>query len=445
MDYQLLAQEVIRLMGGKENIATHTHCVTRLRFQVNNRSLINEEELKKVKGVRGLMYAGGIYQVIIGADVDKAYVYVKEILGEANSLPKVEIQVEKAKWYETVLNYISASIAPALPVLTFTGFTLVILNLLTMFNLMDNTGSTYTILNTFANAGLYYLPVFVAIGAARRCKCSEVAAAMLAVMTLHPSFLGVEGLSFSGFNVMQVQYNSNILPMLLTVPCYAWIEHKLNDYLPTLVRNILKPLLSIGIVIPLILFVTGPIGSIIAKALANLMVAISNYGAISLGLMTLVNPILVMTGMHTILIPVGIQEMMTVGYSTILARGLPYNMAVAGSAFGTWFILKKKENKDEAFSTAITAFLGTSEPALYGTLIRYRTPFIATMLGGGIGGFVGGLLKLKLFVAAAPSILTLPAFISADYPSNIIVAIVVSIVAFIAAFIITCLMKVKED
>lgn len=445
MDYKLLAQEVIRLVGGKENIATHTHCVTRLRFQVNNRSLIKEEELKKVTGVRGVMYAGGIYQVIIGSDVDKAYAYVKEILGEENSLPKVEIQVDKSKWYETVLNYISASLAPALPVLTFTGFTLVIINVLTMLKVMDSAGSTYTILSTFANAGLYYLPVFIAIGAARRCKCNEIAAAMLAVMTLHPSFLGVEGLSFLGLNVLKVQYNSNIIPMLLTIPCYAWVEHKLNDCLPILVRNILKPLLSIGIMIPLVLFVTGPIGSIVAGALANLMVAISNYGAISLGLMTLVNPILVMTGMHTVLLPIGFQEMTTVGYSTILARGLPYNFAVAGATFGTWFVLKKKENKDEAMSSAITAFLGTSEPALYGILVRYRTPFVATMLAGGIAGFVGGLLKLKLFAPAAPSILTLPAFISADYPLNIVVAIAVSAIAFVAAFLIVCFIKVKED
>lgn len=441
MDYKLLAQEVLACLGGKENIASHTHCVTRLRFQIIDRSLIKEEELKKINGVRGIMDKGGIYQVIIGPDVDKAYTYVKEMC----VVSEVKEVKSNDKWYEVILNYISASLAPALPVLTFTGFTLVILNLLTMIGLIESTNPTYVIFSTFANAGLYYLPVFVAIGAARRCKCNEVAAAMIAVMVLHPSFLGNGELTLFGMSVMNVQYNANIIPIMLTIPCYAWVERKLNDYLPTLVRSILKPLLSIGVMIPVILLVTGPIGSVVSQALANLMVSISNYGAISLGLMTLVNPILVMTGMHTVLLPLGIQEMTTVGYSTILARGLPYNFAVAGAAFGTWFILKNKQNKADTLSTAITAFLGTTEPALYGTLIRFKTPFIATLLGGGIGGFVAGLLGLKLFAFAAPSVLTLPAFMSADYPSNIVSALIVCVVSFAASFVITCLLKVKED
>ena len=288
MDYKLLAQEVIELLGGKENIATHTHCVTRLRFQIVDRSKIKEEELKEVNGVRGVIDKGGIYQVIIGPDVDKTYVHVKEICGDTTDV--VKPTETKEKWYNVVLSYISASIAPTLGVLTFSGFTAVILNLLVMTGLVENTSPTYAIFNTFANAAIYYLPVLVAFGAARYFKCSEISAVMIALMTLHPNFLGAEDLTFFGINLVKVQYNGNILPILLTVPIFAVVERKLNEYLPTLVRNILKPLLSIGLMIPVVLLVTGPIASVLVKALASFLIAFNDYGPISLGLMTLVNP-----------------------------------------------------------------------------------------------------------------------------------------------------------
>lgn len=442
MDYKKLAEEVLSCLGGKENIVSHTHCVTRLRFQIADRSMIREDELKKIAGVKGVMDKGGIYQVIIGPDVDKAYVGIKEMCGSG------KIQEPKKtndKPHEAVLNYISASIAPALPVLTFAGFMLVILNLLSTFGILTADGPTYSVLDAFANAGMYYLPVFVAIGAARRLKANEVLAAMIALMTLHPNFLGAETLQFLGINLIPVQYNGNIIPMLLTMPVYAWAEHKLNDHLPAAVRTILKPLLSVGLMIPLILFVTGPVGSVVTKWLAELMVLMSNFGAISLGLMTLINPVLVMTGMHTILLPLGLNEMSTLGYTTIMVKGLLYNMAITGATLAVAMLAKKKENKDNAVSAAITSLFGTTEPGLYGVVLRFRTPFIATMLGGGIAGVLAGSVNLKIFAFAAPSLLTFPAFIHSDYPMNIVWAIVVSVTAFAASFGITYLLKIKEE
>lgn len=443
MNYEILVKEVLACLGGKENILSHTHCVTRLRFQLADRSIVKKEAIEEIEGVLGVMDKGGIFQVIIGPEVDKAYVFVKKLVPLGNDEP-TETKKSKAKPHEAVLNYISASLAPTLPALTFAGFVLVILNLLTTFGLMDNTTPTYTILNTFANAAIYYLPVFVAIGAARRLKANEISAALLALVVLHPNFLGLETKELFGISLMNVTYNGNIIPMMLTVPIYAFLEKKCNDYIPQLVRSIFKPLISILVSAIVLVTITGPIGTYISQLFANLVVTLSNYGAISIGIMTFVNPILVLTGMHTVLLPLGFNEITTLGYTTILARGLPYNMAVAGATLGVAYMSKNKADKDNALSSGIMALFGTSEPALFGTLVRLRTPFIATMCGGGIAGIVAGLVKLKLFVPTAPSLLTLPAFISADYSSNIMWAIVVSAIAFVASFIISCIFTKKE-
>lgn len=443
MDYEIVVKEVLACLGGKENILSHTHCVTRLRFQLADRSIVDKEAIEQIEGVLGVMDKGGIFQVIIGPKVDEAYAHLKKLVPLDGEQLVVEAP-KKAKPHEVVLNYISASIAPSLPALVSAGFILVILNLCTTFGVLDSTSPTYTILNTFANAGIYYLPVFVAVGAARRLKVNEVGAALVALMVLHPTFLGLETKELFGISLMNVTYNGNIIPMMLTVPVYALLEKTCNKYVPDLLRGILTPLVSIlGSAICLVL-VTGPIGTYVSQLFANLIVVLSNYGAISIGIMTFVNPILVMTGMHTVLLPLGFNEITTLGYTTILARGLPYNMAVAGATLGVAFVTKNKADKDASFSSGLMALLGTSEPALFGTLIRLRTPFIATMCGGGIAGIVAGLVKLKLMVPTAPSLLTLPAFISSDYPMNLTWAIVVSIIAFVASFLFSVLFSKKK-
>ena len=442
MNYEELATNVVELIGGKDNIANYTHCVTRLRFKIIDRSLINEDALKKVNGVKGIMDKGGIYQVIIGPDVDRAFEYVKKICGD------IEIKkntANKEKPWNIALNYISASLAPALPVLTVAGYGLVILSLLSTFGLMDKASPTYVILNSFFNAGIYYLPVFVAIGAARSLKCNEIAAAFLALMTLNPDFVNAEVLELFGVTLTKVTYSGNIIPMLVTIPFFAYFERLFNDKLPGLVRNLFKYLLTFIITIPILIYFTGPIASIVTNWLANLMVLIADGGALSMGIITLVSPILVLTGMHTVLIPIGLQEFSTLGYTTILARSLAQNMSIAGATLAVAFLAKKGFNKDNAIASGITALCGTTEPALYGTIIRFRKPFIAVLISCGISGLVAGSVNLKLFAPAPGSLLTLPAFMSGEYSMNIIWALVIAALAFTLAFILTYIFKIKED
>lgn len=442
MNYEELANNVVTLVGGKENIASYTHCITRLRFQIIDRSLIDEDKLKKVNGVKGIMDKGGIYQVIIGPDVDRAFEYVKKICSETEVKKN---SAKKEKPWNIALNYISASLAPALPVLQVAGFGLVILSLLSTFGVLEKTSSTYIILNAFFNAGMYYLPVFIAVGAARRLKCNEIAAVFLALMTLHPDFVNAEVLKLFGVTLTKVTYNGNIIPMLLTIPVFAFLEHKFNDVLPGLVRNLFKYLFTFICTIPIMLFITGPIASVVTNWLANLLVLIADGGAVSMGIITLVSPILIMTGMHTVLLPVAFQEFSTLGYSILMSRSLAVNISIAGATLAVAKLAKNSFNKENALASGITALCGTTEPALYGTVIRFRKPFIAVLISCGINGFISGAVHLKLFAPAPGSLITLPAFMSGDYPSNFIWALVIAALSFSVAFALTYIFKIDED
>lgn len=333
MDYKLLATEIIESVGGPSNIASHTHCVTRLRFQINNRSIVDEKRLRDMDGVRGIMDQGGIFQVIIGPNVDKVYTYVKdicdsasaEITGKQNDAKQDQKVEKKDGFINKCLNYISASISPAIPALMFTGFANLLLSLLSTFGILAADNPTYAILNAFSNAGMYFLPAFVAIGAARRLKVNEVLAVLIALMTLHPDFLGIEVKQFFGISLMEVQYHTNIIPILLTIPLFKVLDKLCDSYMPDLIRSIFKPLVSVGLLIPVVLFVTGPVGSVLSKYLADFIYMITTrFGAVSIGLICFFNPVLVMTGMHTVLLPIQYAEFAEFGYSIITTKALPW-------------------------------------------------------------------------------------------------------------------------
>lgn len=446
MNFKEMAPKIVEYIGGKENVSAHTHCMTRLRFVLKDDSKVNEEELKKVDGVKGVVKQGGMFQVIIGPSVEQLYNEVAPLLpnSEAKEVVKENADGKKENLVNKAFAFISGCITPTLPVLIGSGLISAILALLTNFSVLSKESSTYILFNALANAAYSYLPVMVAYAGARRLKTNEYVAAFIMLALCSASVTGVEGLSIFGINLMTVKYTSNIVPALLMVPVMSLLDKVLVKYLPDAVKSILRPFILSVVMFPITLIVLGPIGTIVGTALANFCVWITSFGGLSMAVLSALHPLLVMVGMHTIITPLIVNEISTVGSSLLFSKALAANLAIAGSALAVGVKAKKKENKEVGLSTGITALLSVTEPALYGVLIRLKKPLISAIIASAITGVFIGIFDIRAYATASCSLLTLPIFMGGEM-SNFYLACVAAVIAVVLGFVITWLIGFDED
>lgn len=437
------AKSIIQLIGGTENIVSYTHCATRLRFQLVDSSKAKKEEIKKLKEVLGVVEKGGIYQIIIGPKVDIMYQEIQKQIGDLDK--KQETKKKDGIW-NSILNYISGSITPNMSVMMASGLISAILAVASQIGILSNESGTYAIWSAVADAAFYFLPALIAVSAARKLNSSPALAGFISLAVIGSSINGVEGLSMFGIGVRPVTYSANIIPVLLFVPILAWFERKLDKYLHQTVSFILKPLICTIVMIPMILFILGPIGSIVGGFLANICVSLSALGGVAFGVVAMLMPLLIITGMHTMLIPVIINELTTYGFSYVFAGNIAVNFAIAGAALAVGVRAKDKEMRTSGISTGVTALLSVTEPALYGCIIPSRKPIITVCAASGITGIFIGLLKIKGYAAASVAILTLPVFMGED-AKNFFYACVMAAMATVLGFLFTFLFckEKKED
>ncbi|MCF0112170.1 MAG: PTS transporter subunit EIIB, partial [Erysipelotrichaceae bacterium] len=245
MNFKEVAPKIVELVGGKENITAHTHCMTRLRFTLADNTKVKETELKNIAGVQGVVNKGGQYQIIIGPDVEQLYNEIAPLCPSAKAEAVVEENTDEKKEsiFNVIFAFISGSITPALPVLIGSGLISAVLALAANFGWMDKAGSTYTLLNTLANAAYSYLPVLVAFAAAKRLKTNEYVAAFIMLALCSAVTSGETPVTIFCLPVTSVKYTSNIVPALFMVPVMALIDKWLIKVLPTSVKSILRTII----------------------------------------------------------------------------------------------------------------------------------------------------------------------------------------------------------
>lgn len=445
MNYKETAPKIIELVGGAENIETHTHCMTRLRLVLRDQSKVQEEALKAVDGVQGVVSKAGQYQIIIGPAVEQLYNEMAPLLSSSGAAAPVNENLDKK---ENVINkafaFISGCITPTLPVLIGSGLISAILALLSNFNVLTTDSPTYVLLNALANAAYTYLPIMVAFAGARRLKTNEYVAAFIMLALCSGTITGVEGLSIFGISLTTVTYTSNIVPALMMVPVMSLLDKVVVKYSPNAIKSIIRPFILAMVMFPLTLIVLGPIGTLVGTALANFCVWVTSFGGLSMAILSALHPLLVMVGMHTIITPLIVNEITTVGSSLLFSKALAANLAIAGSALAVGVKAKKAENKQTGISTGITAMLSVTEPALYGCLIRLKKPLISTIIASAITGIFIGIFDIRAYATASCSFLTLPIFMGGEM-SNFYLACAAAVIAVILGFVITWIIGFDED
>lgn len=447
MNFKETAPKIVSCVGGAENIQTHTHCMTRLRLVLVDKSKADTAAVKAIPGVQGVVDQGGQYQIIIGPSVEQLYNEMLPLMPATGAKAPVKENLDSGKkpsiWSQ-VFGYISGCITPTLPVLIGSGLISAVLALCTSFGIMSKEGSTYVLLNALANAAYSYLPVLVAIAAARRLKTNEYVAAFIMFALCSGAVSGVADLTIYGLPVTTVKYTSNIVPALLMVPVMAQLDKLVLKFSPDAIKSVIRPFLLAMVMFPLTLLVLGPIGTIIGNALANFCVWLTSFGGLSMAVLSALHPLLVMVGMHTVITPLIVNEITTVGSSLLFSKALAANLAIAGSALAVGVKAKKAENKQAGLSTGITALLSVTEPALYGCLIRLKKPLISAIIASALTGIFIGIFDVRAYATASCSFLTLPIFMGGTM-TNFYLACAAAVIATVLGFVITWIIGFNED
>ena len=434
-EYQTLATQIIALVGGKENVANVYHCQTRLRFTLVDNLKADTEALEKLDGVTKVIINAGQYQIVIGT-------HVADVFEEIEKLVKISQDTtiqEKKSIFDTIIDFVAGTFQPIIPALSGAGMVKAVLALLVVFNIITTDSQTYYMLNVFADGVFYFLPILIAFTQAQKLKCNPILAAGVAAMLLHPNWsaLVTAGDAVNFFNVIPftlASYGSSVIPIILIIFVQSYVEKFLNRHIPKSINIVFVPMLTFLIMGTLAFSVLGPIGAIVGNYLATVFTFLAENAswapALIIGTFL---PIMVMFGIHNGVAPLGIMQMSQLGYDSIFGPGcVCSNMAQATAGAVVAFVTKDKTTKETAIPGSITAYMGITEPLLYGVNLPKRYPLIASMIGGGLGGLYAGLTHAHRFATGSsglPAVLLYIGDNTMTYFYNIIIAIVISIIS----------------
>lgn len=455
MDYNKLAMTIIEQVGGEKNIKGLTHCATRLRFNLHDDQKANDETLKNTAGVMGVTIAGGQYQVIIGSDVANVYkAIMNQINIQDNEVPE---DTTKKSVFSKVIDTITGIFTPILPAITAAGMLKAVLSILVVFKVLTVDAQSYQILNFMADAAFYFLPILLAASSAQKFKTNMYLAMMLGGILLHPTFIMMVNavkerggsIALFGLPIAAVSYSSSVIPIILTVWLLSYVEPFADRISPNVIKFFSKPLISIAIVGTVSLVVLGPLGYYLSELLSS---GIKSLETVSPWIVPLIigtfTPLFIATGTHYGLVPIGINNRVTTGYDTVIYPGmLASNVSQGAASLAVGVKTKDKAIKQLAFSAGVTGIFGITEPALYGVNLRFKTPLYASMIGGGVGGLLMGILRVRNFSGGSPGLLTLPSYIGDNTLSYFYYACIGAAVSIVVTFILTLILyrdKVTE-
>ena len=383
MNYENLAKQILKNVGGQENVSNLTHCATRLRFNLKDLSKANTEAIKKTKGVMGVVDKGAQYQIIIGSDVASVY---KELLKIGNFQSSSSKNDGEKKGLDKIFDIIAGTFTPILPPLTAAGMLKAVLVLLTTFGLMSKESQTYYILSFMADAIFFLFPVALGYTAAVKFKCNPFMGMLMGGIMIHPNWTALvnakEAVTLFGLPVKLVSYTSSVIPIILVVWVMSYVENFADKISPKPIKFFSKPLITILVMGPLALIALGP-------------------------------------GM------------------------LVSNIAQGGAVLCVSLKTKNRDLKQLAGSAGLTALLGITEPAMYGVTMKLKKPLIAVCSGGALAGLYIGLMGVVRYSSGAPGLASIAIFIG-ENPMNIVHALIGCAIAFISAFVLTWIIGFKD-
>lgn len=464
-DNKKIAERVLDAVGGKLNVIDVTHCMTRLRFRLKDELIANDDEIKKIDGVMGVVRNGGQVQVVIGPQVGKVYDELqktgsfseKESVG-AEAGETVTAEKKQKKTVMGVINNIIGALAgcltPLIPVLLCCGMAKMLASVLgpNLFKILDTQSNMFVLLTLIGDAGFYFLPIIIGYTAAKRFGMTPVMGMLFGAILVHPTLLkfAADGVTFSVYGIpAPIQnYTSTVFPIFLTIWLGSYVEKFLRKYIPDTIQVIGVPLITLFVVLPLELCLCAPLGYYLGNGIATGLVALNHIaGPFAVAVLAGSWTLLVLCGMHVALVPFVVTSFATLGYDTFI---VPAMFAGSWATFGCMLavlVLVKDKKKRALYSGYVFAWLigGVGEPYKYGVQIPYRTPLYASVVSGLLTGLIAGFMHLTAYVLnTANGIYSFAGFLGGDI-KNYIALIVTTIAGTVIGFITMYVMKIDES
>ncbi len=466
MNHIEVSKQVLEFVGGEKNVLNFTHCVTRLRFNVRDKSLVKVDEINKIKGVMGSQWQGEQLQVIVGPEVEKLYSTICK-LGNFEKRAKVDEDLDggaiKKKVtargiIDKIFAYLSPMMSSLIPLMVAAGLCKVIAYLFgpDLLGLMKADSGTYLMLDFIYDAFFYFMPVYLGYVAGKTLGYNPLYGMFLGTLIIVPDFINLVGvqdkISVLGLPVPVSSYSGSFLPVVLGGVICKYVLDFMEDHIPTVLKTLLVPFLT-AIIMSLIMFVVcAPLGTYIGIAMGNFFMALSNgdtfvriIGSI---IITVAWPFMILFGMHGWSFAFSFALIEQYGFDPfIFSTAYVANIAIYGMALGAALKLKNKENKTLTFNYFLTSSLGgMSEPILYGVLVKYKNAAKGLIASCAVGGLLCGILVPKLYVYTTTSLLGMWAcWMSESGGNNLLIGNVILLITFVVAAIATYLQEFDEE
>ncbi len=457
-----IAEEVIKAVGGKENINSVAHCMTRLRLVLKDYGIPSKEEIKGINGVLGVVEQGGQLQVIIGQTVPKVYEEALKLLpgmggGTVDEdLGKGDIPKEKFSWKKLpskMMASIIGCLTPILPVLIAAGLIKMIVAIIgpTMLNVAPESSDLYRLLYMVGEAGFYFFPVFVAWSGAKYFGCSPVIALLLGGLLIYPDFTAIveagEAFSVFGIPMRGATYSSTVLPMILTTWAASYVERFFKKITPAAISTMMIPLGTLLVMLPVSLCILGPAGAILGEYIGAFLIWLHTIlGPVGVAIIGSLFLVIVATGMHLPLITTAIVSMTTLGFDDTI---------LVGSIAGTYacimiylaYLIKAKTADERSLGVSVfvsQALGGVGEPGMFGVLFRYPKLVAIEMASTFIGTLYMGITNVKLYFAASSNFLAAVVFNGGDV-TNFINGCIGCSIAAVLAFVLVMVLGYENN
>ncbi|MGA7206279.1 MAG: PTS transporter subunit EIIC, partial [Specibacter sp.] len=396
VNYRSLAADILEGVGGEQNIAGATHCATRLRLKLRDDAKADTAAVEKLPGVITVMKAGGQYQVVIGNDVPVVFAELGKISRFGNDDATAQAP-ETGNVFNRFIQMVSSIFQPILWPMAAAGLFKAFLSMAATFGWMSATDSTYVILSAAADALFYFLPLFLAVTAAKRFKANQFTAMAIAGALVYPSIVAMNAagtsVDFAGIPFSVMNYTSSVIPVIVAVWLQGYLERFLLKVLPSAIRNFMTPLLAMAVMVPLTLLTVGPATIFLANGLSSAITATFSFAPWLAGaLMGGFWQVFVVFGLHWGLVPVMINDIATTGYSVMMAPLLPAVLAQSAAMLAIALRSHSAKRREVAAPAAFSGFLaGVTEPGIYGVNLPLKKPFYFGIVGGAVGGAIAAM------------------------------------------------------
>ncbi|WP_127836913.1 beta-glucoside-specific PTS transporter subunit IIABC [Clostridium prolinivorans] len=465
MKYEKLAKDIIENVGGKENVISLTHCITRLRFKLKDESKANTEVLKKMDGVVTVVKSGGQYQVVIGNHVPDVYADVVAVGGFQTGDSEETVSEEKKSLFNAFIDTISGVFSPTLGVLAATGMIKGFNALFVALHLITNTSGTYQILNAIGDCLFYFFPIFLGFTAAKKFNVNQFIGMSLGAILVYPTFTTIMAgkplytifagtlfespvyITFLGIPVILMSYSSSVIPIILSVYIGSKVEKLFKKIIPDVVKTFLVPFFTLLVVAPLALIIIGPIATWAGKLLGTLTLYIYNFSPVIAGIfMGAFWQVFVIFGLHWGFVPIAINNLAVLHYDPILAGTFAASFAQIGVVLAILLKTKDKKLKSLSIPAFISGIFGVTEPAIYGVTLPRKKPFILSCIAAAAGGGIIGLMGTKTYMIGGLGIFGIPSYIGPNgIDKGFYGAIIAIIVAFVLGFLLMMFAGFKDE